>query len=428
VAGLVNLEAVVARLARVGEWTILCAGSHGRFSLEDALCAGAIVASMRARFSDIQVNDAGKSAEFLYRSAGEDLPGSWPHRGGCSPRFTLPLGGRRHLRAGRLDSGRPDRDGRPDLQARQVGFPCRHLKSLLYLHRRKSPRERTPRPPRRSIRPSACDRAGSVPAGAPPGASGGIDEVVSRSARPFALLLLGTASASADHTVWFNPSGAILNGSGGFATPPTAPCDPPPAHGRRRAADGDLTIPLALSSDGEIDSILVCIPDGAQDFPSRLTGIRAPIDDPPDRDHRPPRRIRPIGRASRASASRSTSRTLRRPGAVHSRSHLARAAHVHRDRGDRRAREVDDPGRPPRRRGGPPIGSRLSPGRPNPFAGTTRISYRLSEPGMSTPRLRHRGRQVRTLVDAAKSGRPRGAVGRRGEDGRALPPDSTSPG
>lgn len=74
VAGLVNLEAVVARLARVGEWTILCAGSHGRFALEDALCAGAIVASMRARSSDIQVNDAGKSAEFLYRSAGEDLP------------------------------------------------------------------------------------------------------------------------------------------------------------------------------------------------------------------------------------------------------------------------------------------------------------------------------------------------------------------
>jgi 2-phosphosulfolactate phosphatase len=73
-AALVNLKTVIQRLAAGDDWLIVCSGERGRFALEDALCAGAIVAGLRESRPDLAVNDAGKSAEFLYRSAGGDLP------------------------------------------------------------------------------------------------------------------------------------------------------------------------------------------------------------------------------------------------------------------------------------------------------------------------------------------------------------------
>ncbi|MBM3320969.1 MAG: 2-phosphosulfolactate phosphatase [Candidatus Eisenbacteria bacterium] len=73
-ASLVNLKALVDHLDGKGDWIVLCSGHRGRFALEDALCAGAIVSRLHARRPDLAVNDAGKSAEFLFRSAGDDLP------------------------------------------------------------------------------------------------------------------------------------------------------------------------------------------------------------------------------------------------------------------------------------------------------------------------------------------------------------------
>jgi 2-phosphosulfolactate phosphatase len=73
-AGLVNLGAVVSALTPGSEWILLCSGRRGRFALEDALCAGAIVAGLHERGVAVELNDAGRSAEFLYRSAGDDLP------------------------------------------------------------------------------------------------------------------------------------------------------------------------------------------------------------------------------------------------------------------------------------------------------------------------------------------------------------------
>ncbi len=73
-ASLVNMDAVVAHVAKKRSWIILCSGSRGRFALEDALCAGAIVAGLRGEGLEIEGNDACRSAEFLYSSAGADLP------------------------------------------------------------------------------------------------------------------------------------------------------------------------------------------------------------------------------------------------------------------------------------------------------------------------------------------------------------------
>ena len=45
-----------------------------RSSWIDALCAGAIVGGLRNRRLPLSLSDAGRSAEFLFRSAGVDLP------------------------------------------------------------------------------------------------------------------------------------------------------------------------------------------------------------------------------------------------------------------------------------------------------------------------------------------------------------------
>ncbi|MBN1825904.1 MAG: 2-phosphosulfolactate phosphatase [Candidatus Eisenbacteria bacterium] len=73
-ASLVNLGALVERVAREDDWIVICAGRNGRFALEDALCAGALVSGIRNRGLPLDANDAGRSAEFLFRSAGGDLP------------------------------------------------------------------------------------------------------------------------------------------------------------------------------------------------------------------------------------------------------------------------------------------------------------------------------------------------------------------
>lgn len=67
VGAFLNLSAVATALAEEGgPAAVLCAGRHGRFALEDALCAGAIATRVRdAVDEDLELNDAGVAAVAL---------------------------------------------------------------------------------------------------------------------------------------------------------------------------------------------------------------------------------------------------------------------------------------------------------------------------------------------------------------------------
>jgi len=74
VAGLVNASAVVEYLvAAERNVTLVCAGKFGRFSMEDGLCAGMLVARMReAVEGDLELGDSAGAAEIIYRSSPPD--------------------------------------------------------------------------------------------------------------------------------------------------------------------------------------------------------------------------------------------------------------------------------------------------------------------------------------------------------------------
>lgn len=74
VAALVNVSAVVDRLLQAEhEVTLVCAGKFGRFSMEDALCAGMIVARLRGAVArDLEVGDSAGAAEIIFRSSSAD--------------------------------------------------------------------------------------------------------------------------------------------------------------------------------------------------------------------------------------------------------------------------------------------------------------------------------------------------------------------
>jgi len=57
--GYVNLSAVVKTVSAVAaDLTIVCAGRNGRFSLEDAACAGALIRRLHDAAPDLELNDA----------------------------------------------------------------------------------------------------------------------------------------------------------------------------------------------------------------------------------------------------------------------------------------------------------------------------------------------------------------------------------
>ncbi|MCK4547350.1 MAG: 2-phosphosulfolactate phosphatase [Candidatus Eisenbacteria sp.] len=70
VASLVNVSAVVEYLlAAKNRIVLVCAGKFGRFSMEDALCAGMIVARLRdSRDNNLDLGDSAGAAEILYRA------------------------------------------------------------------------------------------------------------------------------------------------------------------------------------------------------------------------------------------------------------------------------------------------------------------------------------------------------------------------
>jgi 2-phosphosulfolactate phosphatase len=73
----VNISAVTAfLLERPRDVAILCSGRNGEFSLEDAVCAGMLVARLRARREeDVTLSDSALAAAALYRTFGRGILG-----------------------------------------------------------------------------------------------------------------------------------------------------------------------------------------------------------------------------------------------------------------------------------------------------------------------------------------------------------------
>ena len=66
VASFLNLKAVTERLAADARpVALVCAGREGRFGVDDAVCAGAIVRGLEAAGMELVLNDAGKAAMTL---------------------------------------------------------------------------------------------------------------------------------------------------------------------------------------------------------------------------------------------------------------------------------------------------------------------------------------------------------------------------
>jgi 2-phosphosulfolactate phosphatase len=76
VCGFVNLSSVVDFLAVLGEdFTLICAGKENHFCMEDTVCAGKLINSLRVRLGhDVVVNDAGCAAQILDESQGKNIP------------------------------------------------------------------------------------------------------------------------------------------------------------------------------------------------------------------------------------------------------------------------------------------------------------------------------------------------------------------
>lgn len=75
VGAFTNLKSVVNAAARGGrDVTVLCAGSEGRFSLEDAVCAGGVAGGLAYRLGPAaDRTDAASAAEVLFRAHRESL-------------------------------------------------------------------------------------------------------------------------------------------------------------------------------------------------------------------------------------------------------------------------------------------------------------------------------------------------------------------
>jgi 2-phosphosulfolactate phosphatase len=76
VASYVNLSAVAAMLraaSRSTDISIVCAGTEGHFSLEDAACAGRYVRSIKKPGVSLDLNDASCAAELIDRKYGDNI-------------------------------------------------------------------------------------------------------------------------------------------------------------------------------------------------------------------------------------------------------------------------------------------------------------------------------------------------------------------
>lgn len=68
-----NINAVARHLTKLGEnCVILCAGNNGMFSLEDSVCAGALIDEIIKIKNDVILSDSAKGALALNKSFGND--------------------------------------------------------------------------------------------------------------------------------------------------------------------------------------------------------------------------------------------------------------------------------------------------------------------------------------------------------------------
>lgn len=69
-----NLDAVANRLIKLKQdVNILCAGTNGRLSLEDTVCAGKLISSINDLYSEIELTDAAKASVVLNKSFGKNI-------------------------------------------------------------------------------------------------------------------------------------------------------------------------------------------------------------------------------------------------------------------------------------------------------------------------------------------------------------------
>ncbi|HWP81473.1 MAG TPA: 2-phosphosulfolactate phosphatase [Bacteroidota bacterium] len=78
VGAFVNISMVVDFIAEVNDdFLLICAGKNSAlssFSLEDAVCAGMIVQKLTDKGLDIELTDATRAAQSLYKSFGKSIP------------------------------------------------------------------------------------------------------------------------------------------------------------------------------------------------------------------------------------------------------------------------------------------------------------------------------------------------------------------
>jgi 2-phosphosulfolactate phosphatase len=75
VGSFLNLQAVCDYCSNYkGDILLICAGKEGKFSLEDAACAGMLVNSLKNALSDTcQESDANLTAQLLYKKFGNNI-------------------------------------------------------------------------------------------------------------------------------------------------------------------------------------------------------------------------------------------------------------------------------------------------------------------------------------------------------------------
>jgi 2-phosphosulfolactate phosphatase len=72
--GFVNISLVARFLREVNDdFTVLCAGSDGRFSLEDTVCAGMLIHRLADEDTDLDLSDAAMASTMLYKGHARSL-------------------------------------------------------------------------------------------------------------------------------------------------------------------------------------------------------------------------------------------------------------------------------------------------------------------------------------------------------------------
>jgi len=73
--GIVNVSSVTKRIIETeNDIIIACSGKDGQFSLEDTLCGGLLIESIKNSYSkEVDLNDAGKMAHLFFKTREQDL-------------------------------------------------------------------------------------------------------------------------------------------------------------------------------------------------------------------------------------------------------------------------------------------------------------------------------------------------------------------